>query len=169
MLSFLRFSPKFCHLCHGDNRNIYNMFLWFLHNFVIYAFPQYNTIMIQYFPIIYIFLFFIYAFPQYNITIIQYFPIIYSFRHLCFPTIWFNNNTTISHNIFFLSSLLSHKPDGRWPKDFITTPSSEKESTPSSSWNQIFVLFVKIIYPFKYIPVVKWRQMPCQVQIFHKR
>ena len=27
MLSFLRFSPKFCHLCHGDNRNIYNVFL----------------------------------------------------------------------------------------------------------------------------------------------
>ena len=34
-------------------------------------------------------------------------------------------------------------PDGLCPKDFITTPSSEKERTPSSSWNDIFVDFRK--------------------------
>ena len=43
----------------------------------------------------------------------------------------------------FLYKSKNFIPDGLCPKDFITTPSSEKERTPSSSWNDIFVDFRK--------------------------
>ena len=37
-------------------------------------------------------------------------------------------------------------PDGLCPNDFITTPSSEKESTPSSSWKWTLVKYFSNTY-----------------------